>query len=152
MSYFLIKNIIFLGWSHLLCVLSVFYKTEYLFTYFMNLAVLKSQRQIWDILHRVSSLRVNLQRKLWFDMTSSFQSRIFILSKEVECLFWVSLAYNFRKIFFIGQNLKHIHMACTFLKLLIFFWLTLVNNYCLEFISHYIKVILYIITNSKGNK
>ena len=57
------------------------------------------------------------------------------------------LAYSFRKMFFIGQNSKHVRIRYSFLELLIFFWLTLVNIYCLEFISHYIKEILYINTN-----
>ena len=71
-------------------------------------------------------------------MTSSFQVRIHILSREVGYLFWVwmnseksydksskqvkiklSLAYIFRKMFFIGQNLKHVHMTYSFLELLI---------------------------------
>ena len=45
--------------------------------------------------------------------------------------------------FFIGQNLKHVHMTYSFLELLIFFWLTLVDIYCLELISHHAKEILY---------
>ena len=35
------------------------------------------------------------------------------------------MVYSFRKMFFIGQNLKHVHMTNSFLELLIFF--------CLEF-------------------
>ena len=35
------------------------------------------------------------------------------------------MAYSFQKMFFIGQNLKHVHMTYSFLELLIFFWLTL---------------------------
>ena len=61
------------------------------------------------------------------------------------------LAYSFRKMFFIGQNLKHVHMTYSFLERLIFSWLTLVNIFSLEFISHSIKEILYINTNSKEN-
>ena len=34
-------------------------------------------------------------------------------------------------------------MIYSFLERLIFFWLTLVDIYCLEFISHYMKEILY---------
>ena len=37
----------------------------------------------------------------------------------------LSLPYIFQKMFFIGQNLKHIHMMYSFLELLIFFLLTL---------------------------
>ena len=62
------------------------------------------------------------------------------------------MAYSFRKMFFIGQNLKHVHMTYYFLELLIFFWLTQVDIYCLEFISHHITEILYLNTNSKGNQ
>ena len=74
-----------------------------------------------------------------------------------------------------GQNLKHVHMACYFLKpfkteaviiwflhdnglllervkLLIFFCLTLVHIFSLEFIFHHIKEIFYANTNSKGNQ
>ena len=43
--------------------------------------------------------------------------------------------YRFEKMLFIGQNLKHVHMTSSFLERLIFFWLILVNIYCLEFIS-----------------
>ena len=42
-------------------------------------------------------------------------------------------------------------MTCSFFDLLIFCLFTLINIYYLEFISHYIKEILYINTNSKGN-
>ena len=35
------------------------------------------------------------------------------------------MAYSFRKMLFIGQNWKHVHMTYSFLELLIFFWLTL---------------------------
>ena len=62
------------------------------------------------------------------------------------------LTYSFQKMFFIGQNLKYVHMTYSFVKVLIFFWLTLVNIYCLEFISHYIKEIMDISKNSKGNE
>ena len=45
--------------------------------------------------------------------------------------------------FFVGQDLKHVHMTYLFLNFIIF-WLTLVNIYRLEFIPHYIKGILRI--------
>ena len=54
--------------------------------------------------------------------------------------------------FSIGQNLNLVHMTYSFLELLIFFWLTQVDIYCLEFISHHIKEILYLNINSKGNQ
>ena len=53
--------------------------------------------------------------------------------------------------FFIGQNLKHVHMTCSFLELLIFFGLTL-DISCLKFISHPTKEILYVNTNFMGNQ
>ena len=43
-------------------------------------------------------------------------------------------------------------MTYSFLELLILFGLTLVDIYCLGFISHHIKEILYVNTNSKGNQ
>ena len=52
-----------------------------------------------------------------------------------QAIIKLSLAYSFRKMFFIGQNLKHVHMTYSFLELLIFFWLTLVDIWCLEFFS-----------------
>ena len=55
----------------------------------------------------------------------------------------LSLVYSFRRMFFIGQNLKHVHMAYSFLELLIF---------CLEFISPHTKEILYVNTNFIGNQ
>ena len=61
------------------------------------------------------------------------------------------MAYSFQKMFFIGHNLKHVHMTCSFYELLILFWLTLEDIYCLEFISHYIKEILYVNENFRGN-
>ena len=39
--------------------------------------------------------------------------------------------------FFLGQDLKNIHVRYTFLEFLTFFWLTLLDIYCLEFISHH---------------
>ena len=51
--------------------------------------------------------------------------------------------------FFIGQNLKHVHMTYSFLELLIFFWLTQVDIDCLEFISHHITEIWYLNTTPK---
>ena len=72
-------------------------------------------------------------------MTSSFHGKIHILSEDVEsnsqAIIKLSLAYSFRKIFFIGQNLKHVHMTYSLLELLIFFWLAVVDIKCLEFIS-----------------
>ena len=62
------------------------------------------------------------------------------------------MTYSFREMFFIGQNLNRVHMTYSFLELLIFFWLTQVDIYCLEFISHHITEILYVNTNSKGNQ
>ena len=35
-----------------------------------------------------------------------------------QAIMKLSLAYNFRKMFFIGQNLKHVHMTYSFLELL----------------------------------
>ena len=57
-----------------------------------------------------------------------------------------------RNCFFFGQNLKHIHMTWSFLEVLIFTWLTLINIYCLRVISHCIKKVLYINKNSKGSQ
>ena len=56
------------------------------------------------------------------------------------------MAYTFRKTFFIGQNINHVHMKNSFLELLIFFWLTQVDIYSLKFISHHITEILYLET------
>ena len=46
--------------------------------------------------------------------------------------------------FFIGQNLKHVHMTYSFPELLIFFWLSLVDIYCFDFIAHHAKERLYV--------
>ena len=51
--------------------------------------------------------------------------------------------------FFTGQNLKHVHITYSLFELLIFFWLTLVNVFCLEFISRYFNEILYITPTPK---
>ena len=51
--------------------------------------------------------------------------------------------------FFIGQNLNHIHMTYSFLELLTFFWLTQVDIDYLEFISHHITEKLYLNTTPK---
>ena len=48
-----------------------------------------------------------------------------------QAIIKLSLAYSFRKMFFIGQNLNHVHMTYSFLELLIFF-LTQVDIYFLE--------------------
>ena len=110
-------------------------------------------------------------------MTSSFQIRIRIFSREVigtssefewtlrkvatgnnsrqickQSIIKLSLAYSFRRMFFIDQNLNQVYMTYSFLELLIFFWLTEVDIDCLEFISHHITEILHLNTKSKGNK
>ena len=54
--------------------------------------------------------------------------------------------------FFICQNLKHVHIIFSFLELLIFFWLTLIHIHCLGFISHHLNEILYVNTNSERNQ
>ena len=69
-----------------------------------------------------------------------------------QAIIKLSLAYSFWKMFFSGQNLNHVYMTYSFLELSILFWLTQVDIYCLEFISHHIKEILYLNTNSKGNQ
>ena len=51
--------------------------------------------------------------------------------------------------FFIGRNLNNVHMTYSFLELLIFFWLTQVDIYCLEFISYHITEIFYMETTPK---
>ena len=84
------------------------------------------------------------RRKVAYDNNSQY-----ICKQAIIKLSWV---HSFRKIFSIGQNLKHVHMTCYFLEFLVFFWLTLVNGYCLEFISHHIKEILYINASSRGNQ
>ena len=56
----------------------------------------------------------------------------------------LSLAYGFWKMFFRGKDIKLVHMTYSFLELLIFCWLTLVDISCLEFISHHIKKLLYL--------
>ena len=42
-----------------------------------------------------------------------------------QAIIKLSLACSFRKMLFIGQNLKYVHMTYSFLELLIFFWLML---------------------------
>ena len=64
----------------------------------------------------------------------------------------LSSVYSFRKIFFIGQHLNHVHMTYSFLELLIFVWRYQVDIDCLEFISHHIIEILHLNINSKGNQ
>ena len=54
-----------------------------------------------------------------------FKFRILSLTREIGYLFL--LTYSFRKMFFIGQNLKYVHMTYSFLELLIFFLLTLLR-------------------------
>ena len=45
-----------------------------------------------------------------------------------QAIIKLSLAYSFRKMFVIGQNLKHVQMTYSFLELLIFFGL---KKYCM---------------------
>ena len=51
-----------------------------------------------------------------------------------------------------GQNLKDVCIIYFLLELLIFFCLTVVDIYCLKFVSHHIKEILYVNTKSKWNQ
>ena len=88
---------------------------------------------------------------VWTNSEKSCKRQLFsVICKHaiIKLLF----AYCFRKNVFYWSNLKHVHMTYYFIELLIFFWLTLADNCCLEFISHYIKEILYVNTNSKGNQ
>ena len=99
-------------------------------------AELKVQRQIWDILHGVSSLEVQFTRKILAGYDKQFSSqdtylvkrgRIPLLSLNdpgeksratitrgkfcKHIIIKLSLAYSFRKMFFIGQNLTLIRMG-----------------------------------------
>ena len=73
-----------------------------------------------------------------------------ILGKFVkQAIIKLSLAYNFQKMFFIGQNLKQLLVTYSFLEIFIFFLSTLVQIFISHQILH-IKEILYVNTNSKG--
>ena len=50
---------------------------------FARVLILKSLQQIWDILQGEGSWGVQFARKFWFDMISSFQGRVRILSGEI---------------------------------------------------------------------
>ena len=70
-----------------------------------------------------------------FDMTSSFQVRILILSREVEHLFWVWINSEKslkQQLFSVNYETSH-NLTYSFLELFVFFWITF------EFISHYQK-------------
>ena len=69
-----------------------------------------------------------------------------------QAIIKLSLAISFPKMFFISQNLNHIHMTCSLVELLIFFWLIQVDIHCLKFLSHVITEILCLKTKSKGNQ
>ena len=56
----------------------------------------------------------------------------------------LSVAYSFRRMFFIGQNLKHVLMTYSFLKLLIFFLLILIQKY-----KYFIVWSLFLATSEK---
>ena len=43
------------------------------------------------------------------------------------------LAHNFLKMFFTGQNLDHVLVTYFFVELLIPFWITVVDIFCLKF-------------------
>ena len=61
------------------------------------------------------------------------------------------MAYSFWKMFFIGQNLNHVHMTYSFLELLIFF-LTQVDIYFLElFLTTSQKYCIWIQTPKETN-
>ena len=105
---------------------------------------LKSQRQLWDIssslVHKKNfSLIWQVIFKLGYVFCQERKDTSFEFEwtrREVpsynnsryickQAIIKLSLAYSFRTKFFIGQNLKHVHMTYSFLELLIFFWLTL---------------------------
>ena len=76
-----------------------------------------------------------------------------ILCKFInKAIIKLPLPYSLKKMFFIGQKLKHVHMTYSFPELLIFFWVPLVGIYCLEFVSHYVKEILHVNTSYTGNQ
>ena len=88
------------------------------------------------------------------DLTSSIQIRILILSREAGCLFrdWMNSAkylkqqlfsvilsmkthigLYFQKLFLVGQNFKALSCDIFFDELLVFFWITLLDIFCLKF-------------------
>ena len=85
-----------------------------------------------------------------FDMTSSFQVRILILSREVEHLFWVWINSEKslkQQLFSVNYETSH-NLTYSFLELFVFFWITFVNI----FLFLTTKKILYVNTFSKGNQ
>ena len=65
------------------------------------------------------------------------------------------MAYSFREIFSIGQNLNHVHMTYSFLELLIFFWLTqeifIVWSFFLTTSQKYLEYRIWIQTPKETN-
>ena len=102
------------------------------------------------------SVRSKLSRSLvhlkifGFDMTTSFQVRILILSREVEHLFWVWINSEKslkQQLFSVNYETSH-NLTYSFLELFVFFWITFVNI----FLFLTTKKILYVNTFSKGNQ
>ena len=70
-----------------------------------------------------------------------------ILSWQAIIKLW--LACSFRIMYFVSWKLKHVHVTYSFDELLLFFWLTLVDIFCLKFdFSLHQRNTLH---NSKGN-
>ena len=62
------------------------------------------------------------------------------------------MAYSFQTMFFIGQNLKHVLMYIFFSWTFDLLFINSSMFYYFDFISHHIKEILYVNTNSRGNQ
>ena len=85
-----------------------------------------------------------------FDMTTSFQVRILIFSREVGYLFWVWINSEKslkQQLFSVNYETSH-NLTYSFLELFVFFWITFVNI----FLFLTTKKILYVNTFSKGNQ
>ena len=143
---------------------------------------LKSERHIWDISPAVSSrgfssrenfgliwqVAFKLEHLLFcqgrYDTFLEFkQTRWKVASDNYsrqfckQTIIKLLLACSFRKMFIIGQNLKHVHVTYSFHEILIFFWLTLVKCFVLkfDFSVHQRNTILILLqknNNKKNNK
>lgn len=74
-----------------------------------------------------------------------------ILSNFVKITIKLLLAYSFWEIILIAPNLKHAYVTYSFHELLIFFWSTLVNTFCLKTdLLFHIKEMLYVNNTPNG--
>ena len=94
-----------------------------------SLVTKESFSTLWQVIFQLEYFRI-----VWMNLVRSrkqqlFSGSLYTIHNETP----IGLLKSPWKIFFIGQNLNHIHGTYSFGEILIFFWVTVVDVFCLKF-------------------